>query len=367
MRIGVDGFPYYFKAAGIARYLTAMLTEMVALAPEDEFLIYVPRPVEVPLPPIKNWRLRVVRSSLSARPTLWTQLVLPKALAADGTEVFWAQPTFLPLRLAHRCLRILTIHDLVPYVVPQSMEFRAWLQMRLRLWPIAHAADVVICVSDATAQLAQSYLKLPFKKIKVIREAAAPFFQPVAVSEAKRTVAERFGINQDYMIFVSTIEPRKDHLLLLKALEMVSSAPLLVLVGRVGWRCGKILREIRRFEEKGRVRYLGRVDDEMLPALYSAARLAVYPSRYEGFGLPVLEAMACGCPVLASDSSSLPEVGGEAAEYFRSSDANDLAQKLRWLISAEEMLKRMAVEGVKRAGQFSFRKAAEEFLSLKKS
>lgn len=367
MRIGVDGFPYYFKGAGIARYLTAMLTEMVVLAPQDEFLIYAPAPVEVPLPPTHNCRLRVVRSRLSARPTLWTQLVLPKALAVDGTDVFWAQPTYLPLQLEKKCLRILTIHDLVPYVDPRSMEFRSWLQMRFWLRPIAHAADVVICVSDATARLAQSYLKLRPEKIKVIKEAAASCFKPVELSKAKCTVAERFGINQDYMIFVSTVEPRKDHLLLLRALEMLGDVPLLVLVGGIGWRCGKILKEIIRFETLGRVRYLGRVNDEMLPALYSAARLSVYPSRYEGFGLPVLEAMACGCPVLASDSFSLPEVGGEAAAYFRTGDANDLAQKLWRLISDEDRLKRMAVEGVKRAGQFSFGKAAEEFLSLIKA
>lgn len=367
MRIGVDGFPYIFKGAGIARYLTAMLDEMVVLAPEDEFLIYAPVPVEVPLRPAGNWRLRVVESRLSARPTLWTQTILPKALAADGTDVFWAQPTYLPLKLQSNCLRILTVHDLVPYVAPWSMEFRCLLQMRLRLGRIARAAELVVCVSDATAKLAQRYLKLNPEKIKVIKEAAAPVFQPVEMSEAKRLVSERFGVEGDYIIFVSTIEPRKDHLLLLKALEMVPSAPLLVLVGGIGWRCGKILREIKRVEAKGRVRYLGRVEDEQLRALYSAARLSVYPSRYEGFGLPMLEAMACGCPVLASDSSSLPEVGGEAAEYFHTGDAHDLARKLQDLLADEDRLKTMAAQGVVRARQFSFRKSAAEFLELIKT
>ncbi|MGQ9678244.1 MAG: glycosyltransferase family 4 protein [bacterium] len=367
MRIGVDGFPYYFKAAGIARYLTAMLTEMFGLAPEVEFLIYVPAPVEVPLPANNNWHLRVVKSLLSARPALWTQLALPGALAVDGTDVFWGQPLILPLRLKKRCLRILTIHDLVPYVDPGSMKFQSWLQMRLRLRPIAHAADLVICVSETTARLAQTFLRLPQEKIRVIKEAAAPFFKPVELFEAKRTVVERFGISDDYMIFVSTVEPRKEHLLLLKALEMVGDAPLLVLVGGIGWRCGKILREIRRFEDRGRVRYLGRVDDEMLPALYSAARLSVYPSRYEGFGLPVLEAMACGCPVLASDSSSLPEIGGEAAEYFRTGDVEDLARKLRLLIGDKNRLQAMTVRGFQQVERFSFRIAAREFLTLIKS
>jgi glycosyltransferase involved in cell wall biosynthesis len=306
----------------------------------------------------------VVKSVLSKRPTLWTQIVLPKALAADGIEAFWAQPTYLPLAMASKCFRILTVHDLVPYVAPWSMELRCLLQMRLRLGRIARAAELVVCVSDATAKLAQRYLKLNPEKIKVIKEAAAPVFYPIELSEAKRLVAERFGIDGDYIIFVSTIEPRKDHLLLLKALEMVPDAPLLVLVGGIGWRCGRILKEIKRFEKQGRVLYLGRVDDEQLRLLYSGARLAVYPSRYEGFGLPVLEAMACGCPVLASDSSSLPEVGGEAADYFRTGDAFDLARKLRDLLHDEERLRLMARQGVQRARQFSFRESAKEFLEL---
>jgi len=364
MRIGIDGFPYIFKGAGVARYVTAMLNEMVVLAPEDDFLIYAPMPVEIPLPPAANWRLRVVKSVLSQRPTLWTQIVLPKALAADGIDVFWAQPTYLPLAMASKCFRVLTVHDLVPYVAPWSMELRCLLQMRLRLGRIARAAELVVCVSDATAKLAQRYLKLNPEKIKVIKEAAAPVFYPIELSEAKRWVAERFGLDDDYIIFVSTIEPRKDHLLLLKALVMVPDAPLLVLVGGIGWRCGRILKEIKRFEKQGRVRYLGRVDDEQLRLLYSGARLAVYPSRYEGFGLPVLEAMACGCPVLASDSSSLPEVGGEAADYFRTGDAFDLARKLRDLLNDGERLRLMARQGVQRARQFSFRKSAKEFLEI---
>jgi alpha-1,3-rhamnosyl/mannosyltransferase len=117
-------------------------------------------------------------------------------------------------------------------------------------------------------------------------------------------------------------------------------------------------------EEAGRVRYLGRVDDEWLPALYSAARLSVYPSLYEGFGLPVLEAMSCGCPVLCSWSSSLPEVGGSAARYFRTGDSEDLACKLAALLSDDKQLAAMSAAGLARAEQFSFRQAAQEVLGI---
>ena len=173
-----------------------------------------------------------------------------------------------------------------------------------------------------------------------------------------------FGLARDYVLFVSTIEPRKDHLTLLRAIARVPHAPLLVLAGGVGWRCNSILREIRVAEDAGRVKYVGRVDDDWLPALYSAATISVYPSVDEGFGLPVLEAMSCGCPVLCSDSSSLPEVGGDAACYFRTGDSEDLARRLTELLGDGDRLDAMSAAGLNQANRFSFRSAAEEILGI---
>jgi glycosyltransferase involved in cell wall biosynthesis len=236
--------------------------------------------------------------------------------------------------------------------------------MRFQLAAMARAADVVVADSRATANLAHRYLGVRKNCLRVVHAAAQSGFRPVPKEEARAAVAGRFGLPRDYLLAVGTIEPRKEHLTLMRALQAVPEAPLLVLVGGIGWKCRPILAQIRKQEAAGRVRYVGRVDDEWLPALYSAARLSVYPSLYEGFGLPVLEAMACGCPVLCSDSSSLPEVGGNAAAYFRTGDGSDLARKLRSLLSDEDRLTAMSVAGFARAGQFSFRRAAQEVLDI---
>jgi alpha-1,3-rhamnosyl/mannosyltransferase len=124
------------------------------------------------------------------------------------------------------------------------------------------------------------------------------------------------------------------------------------------------MEQIRAQEKVGKVRYLGRVEDEWLPALYAAAKLSVYPSLYEGFGLPVLEAMACGCPVLCSDSSSLPEVGGTAARYFRTGDVVSLSARLKELLDSQTDLDALSEAGLARAGVFSFRRAAEQLLEI---
>ncbi|MEO0005481.1 MAG: glycosyltransferase family 1 protein [candidate division WOR-3 bacterium] len=363
MRIGVDGISFAFEFTGVGRYLLSMLQELVQVVSADEVIIYSPKPIDLCLPG-SNYRIRTVPNLLSRRPTLWTQFILPGLLKEDKIDVFWAQPTNLPLRLKHPCRRVLTLHDLVPYIAPESMQLRALLRMRLLLKPVANAADVVVCVSEFTARMAESFLRVNGKKIRVVKEAAAFGFKPLPKETARAIVRERFHLDGDYLIFVSTIEPRKDHPTLFKALRLVPEAPLLVLVGSRGWRSKGVFQEIGRLEKEGRVRYLGKVADEDLRALYSAALLAVYPSRYEGFGLPVLEAMACGCPVLSSDSSSLPEVGGEAAEYFRSGDHEDLAKRLRGLLRNEERLKEMVRQGFDNVNKFSFRKAAEELVKI---
>lgn len=363
MRVGIDALPFAFERTGIARYLSNMLDEMMVLDPGIEFLLYTPIPISVPLK-AGNWKVRETPDRLSIRPSIWAQRTLPGLLAVDKADAFWGQPTNLPLRREHCCFRVLTVHDLVPYVLPASMHFRGLLRMRIMLRLVARAAECVIAVSNATAMQARRYLGVKPERLRVVPEAAARMFRPVPKQEARAVVEREMGLSVPYIVFVSTIEPRKDHLTLLEAVRSVRGAPLLVLVGGVGWRCRSILASIRAEEASGRVRYLGRVDDRHLPALYSAAEFAVYPSLYEGFGLPVLEAMACGCPVVASDSSSLPEVGGKAARYFKAGDSCGLAKVIQELCSSSSTLAAMSTAGLSRAREFSFRKAAAETLNI---
>jgi len=363
MRVGIDAVPFAYEQTGIWRYLGSVLEEMQALDASVEYVLYSPLPVVVPLRK-GNWRVRTASRSLAQRPSIWMQAILPSLLATDKVDAFWGQPTNLPICMRHRCFRVLTIHDLVPYVRPESMRFRTWLRMRLLLGPAARAADAVIAVSQATADLAFRYLGIEMDRLHVVYEAAHSAFRPVPTDQARAAVSAEFGLPPRYILCVCTIEPRKDHLTLLRALAAVPHAPLLVLAGGMGWRCEHIMAQIRAHEQVGRVRYLGRVDDAWLSVLYSGAVLSVYPSLYEGFGLPVLEAMSCGCPVLCSDSSSLPEVGGAAARYFRTGDAMALSAGLRELLDSQSVLDAMSEAGLARARLFSFRRAAQQLLEI---
>jgi glycosyltransferase involved in cell wall biosynthesis len=340
-----------------------MLANMMTVVPEIEFWLYSQRPLEVPLPR-GNWRVRLdARSAWTPYP-LWLQQHCPSLLATDRVDAFWGQNHMLPLKLRHSCFRLLTVHDLTAVLFPHTMSRVSRLTSRVYFRNAVRAADWVLADSQATARLARTYLGAQTSRTTVIYPGCSSGITPVPKAQARALVSSKFGLPSDYLLTVGNIEPRKAHVSLLSALDVLPGAPVLVIAGSLGWRCRRILNEIDRYERTGRVRFLGRVDDADLAGLYSAAVLMVYPSFYEGFGLPVLEAMTCGCPVLCSWSSSLTEVGGVAARYFRPHDVADLARRLSMLLNDDSLLAGMRTRGVEQAAHFSYDKAARELVGL---
>jgi glycosyltransferase involved in cell wall biosynthesis len=363
LRIGVEATAYNRARTGIARYLDCMIKEMLSLDPAVEFLFYAPRHADILIAP-GRWRLREGSGTTSAISNLWVQTQVPMWIAEDRLTVFWGQNHMLPLYLRRPCFRLLTVHDVAPFACPSTLKFRSMLTRRFLSTRACRAADAVVADSDATARSLIRVLGISQKKVRRVYLGIDQRFRPVPARIAQQVAMGKYRLPADYLLTVGTIEPRKDHRVLLDALKLMPDAPPLAIVGRVGWKAGDIVRRIVMMEKMGRVRHLDQVDDSDLPALYSAAKALVLPSSYEGFGLPVLEAMACGCPVLCSWSSSLPEVGGRAVRYFRTGDSGDLAGRLSILLSDEELRTAMSAAGLARAKQFSFRSAAEQVLGI---
>ncbi|MEO0073537.1 MAG: glycosyltransferase family 1 protein [candidate division WOR-3 bacterium] len=362
MRVGVEVVMLSAPRAGVARYLVNMLSWMMRINPGIEFVLYSPGPVELMLPE-GRWRLHADRNRQGRVANLWVQCRLPQLLAADRVSIFWGQNHFLPLRLQHHCRRILTVHDITALLFPQTMHPRSRLGAAVFLRKAVKLADRVVAVSKKTASLLELFLGAR-ERVSVIYPGRAEVFQPVERQQAQRAVAARYALPEQFLLTVGTIEPRKNYGLLLRALAEMPDMPLLVLVGQPGWRCESIVSELRAWEKKGRVRILTGVEDEDLRLIYGAAILTVIPSLYEGFGSPVVEAMACGCPVLCSWTASLPEVGGRAARYFRSNDVTDLVGKLKALLASPAVLEQMREDGLKQAQSFSYEQAARQMLDL---
>jgi len=265
---------------------------------------------------------------------------------------------------------VITIHDLAFLIYPDrnftSPEFTKNGMSRMR--KLAKRADMIIAVSQNTKHDIEDVLGVSGEKIRVVYEAAETRFMPIGEAAVLSIVRQRYHLPERFILFVGTMEPRKNIPLLLNSYQSLKETRKikhkLVLAGRLGWSYENIFLLLNELGLKEDVILPGHIAREDLPALYNLADLFVYPSFYEGFGLPPLEAMACGTPVIASRSSCFPEILGEAAILIDPKDANELSEKMYLMINDHALSSRYAEQGIKRAAQFSWEQVARETIQV---
>ncbi len=297
--------------------------------------------------------------------TLWMQLSLPAALRRLGVPLCHFTNYLAPL--VSPCPYIVTIHDM-------SLFKHGSMHTRRSLWSVrsllpfgARRAAAVVAVSESAKLDIVAELAVSADKVEVIHEAAARMFKPLDAPEDRLRVVAAYDLDTPYILSVGTIQPRKNLLRLLEAYARLVKAgrpEQLALVGQLGWKYRSLLNEIERLHLKERVRLTGYVPDSDTPAIYYAARALAFPSLYEGFGLPILEAMACGTPVLTSNCSSMPEVAGGAALLVDPLSTDSIEDGLRRILGDEALRERLRSDGLARAAQFSWTRAAEETVRL---
>ncbi len=263
--------------------------------------------------------------------------------------------------------RIVTLHDAFAYVYPEThnrldnWRYRSMLPRALR------NADMVLTDSDHSRRDLMRYLALPDANLQVIPLGVDPRFQPLADGEVRRAVLSRYGITRPYLLYLGGINARKNIAQLFTAYARIRKRHpdlLLVVGGKRQWRTGEIDAAFRRLDLASHVHFTGYVADADLPALYSAAELFVFPSLYEGFGLPPLEAMACGTPVVTSNVSSLPEAVGDAALTVDPYDVGELVLAIDRLLTDEMLRADLRRRGMERASRFTWARTARETLAI---
>jgi glycosyltransferase involved in cell wall biosynthesis len=269
----------------------------------------------------------------------------------------------LPL---HAVPTVLTVHDLIFRHLPQYHKplNRWYLNLTMPLY--CRRATRIITISEASRRdLVEAY-KLPPEKINVIYEAADVRFRPQSAVAVALALA-RYDLPSRYLLFVGTIEPRKNLTRLLVAFEKVYAQGLtdaLVIVGKQGWLYDGFFAALERSPARSAVIMPGYVADADLPIIYAGAQVLLLPSLYEGFGLPILEAMSCGTPVICSNTSSLPEVAGDAARLVDPKSANTIAEALEQVLTNPNLQGEMRERGLAQARRFSWERAAQETLAL---
>jgi glycosyltransferase involved in cell wall biosynthesis len=291
---------------------------------------------------------------------LWQQLLLPRRLARGDVDLFWSPLITLPLRCPVPA--VATVHDLTALLMPESHRLKVRASLIPFLGPSFESARRLVAVSRATAADLAFHFPHCAAKVRVVYNGVDPDFRPGCPDEIAASRAELGAPADGFVLYAGTLEPRKNVGALLDAWEALDDGdprtPPLVLAGPYGWGSRGLVRRIERLAGRRSVRYLGRLPRPALVRLVQAARLFVYPSLYEGFGLPAAEALACGVPVVACRTSSLPEVVGEAGLLVEPGDTGALAAAIERLLADGGLAAELGRRAVPQAARFRWQDAA---------
>lgn len=362
MLIGIDASRAVLaRRTGTERYALEITRALIEAAPDDRFMLYFNQPPPPGLLPRSDRvRWRVIPS-----PRLWTIGRLSLEMATRPPDILFVPAHSLPP--IQPPATVATIHDLGYLHFPgEHPAPTRWLRRLSNRWS-ARRATRVVAISGATRADLVRYEGVPAHRITVVHHGHAPWFAPVHDAPRMEAMRARLRLDAPYFLFIGTLQPRKNLERLLAAFDRVADDRprlLLALVGAAGWQPDRLRAALARVRARERVRLLGYVDDPDLPPLLSGSLGLAFLSLYEGFGLPALEAMACATPVLTSNTSSLPEVVGDAALLVDPLDVGAIADGLRLLADDADLRRVLGERGLARAAGFTWQRAAAETLAV---
>lgn len=368
MNIAIDAFPLTERAtSGIPNYVKRLLLDLTANDKTNRYFFYSKNSFGWPRKSNIFMRCGSSTKGLSGSfvNTLWLFAGGVRMMKKDGAGIFCGTRQMLPPYLPSRVKKVLMVYDLVWHYYPETMDWYNRLVAKLIFRKSITKADHIITISEATANALGKILNVSRDRI-TIAYPAADGYQPLDKSASLEYISQKYGVNKKYVLTVSTVEPRKNLVTLLNVFaELKSSDFQLLIAGASGWKTSAIYSKYNELGlSENEVKFLGYVPDEDMNRLYSGARLFVFPSVYEGFGIPPLEAMASGTPVIVSNSSSLPEVVGDAGVLLDPYDADAWSATISVIMSDVSMQDEMIEKGIKRAGVFSWESSALKTLMV---
>lgn len=369
MRICIDISPAAHRKAGLGRHARELAERAHRLDANNAYSLFTYQPSRGEIPaslahlpaytvpwPAKPWRMSVLLAHYAR---------VPQDRLVPGADLFHGTDHLLPY--FRRVRTVFTLHDLIPLLFPEfHLPLNRWF-LSLMFPQFLRRADAIIAVSECTQRDAIRIYGVPEEKITVIYNGVDARFRPVRDAETRHRVRAAYGLPEAYILYVGTIEPRKNLVRLLDAFHALQKEGYphkLVIVGAKGWLYRPVFDKIAALGLQDQVILPGYIADEDLPALYSGAALFVFPSLYEGFGIPPLEAMACGVPTVVADTSSLPEVVGDAALRVPPTDTAALKAAMNRLLDDAVFAQELAARGPERARLFTWDTAAAQLITV---
>jgi len=350
MNIAIDTQTTLGQKSGFGFYVKNLVENLSKVGLKNEYLLISPRSKKDLSTPERWW---------------WDQVGFPRQARKERVDLIH-QPCF-SAPVFYKGKIVVTCHDLISVFFPQNLPLFSRL-FYSRWMPYSYrAADIIIASSEHTKKDIISLLKIPEEKITVIHLAASKDFRPIRQSKKIKKVQRRYKTSPDYILHVSTIEPRKNLPFLVRAFALARREGIdsnLVITGKKGWYYDDLFRLVTDLHLEKKVIFTGYVADDDMPALYSGAKAFVFPSLYEGFGLPPLEAMACGTPVVSSTTSSMPEVIDQAGILISPHDEMLWAKSIVKVLKDKGLAKTMSGWGPRQAKKFSWEETARKTIEV---
>lgn len=364
MRIGFDATPISPGKSGIGYHVEFLVRALAELEGVEEILLFSNRRPAFDGPPPA--RTRWIERGIFPKRAPWMHLILPRLIAREKPDLVHYVNFNAPVLHPHRF--VVTFHDMVLYRHPEFFTWKKRILTRSLMPHVARRAAAIITVTEAMRAEIGAILGIPLEKISVVPPAPGAIFEPVTDPDRRSEVARRHGLDGPYILSVATLEPRKNLAGLLRAFDLLISRTnlphRLAVAGGKGWMYTPVLETMRSLQHADRVRLLDYVALSDLPALYSGADLMVFPSFYEGFGMPPVEAMRCGTPVVVSDIPALREVTGDASVGVDPRSIESIADGIDRVLADPALAERMRARGAQIAGRYTWARAARLSLEV---
>jgi len=364
MRIAINTLAMKSKLHGVGNYIKNLVRSLSRRDAENDYLLFASKENISHLKGLPaNFQI-VLAPAGPAKKIFWEQSILPAKLKKYSVDLYHGPAFAVPF--IKTCPQVVTIHDASFTLTPERHPLYRRLYYRATVPAVMRNADAIITVSQSTKSDLLQLASIPPEKILAVPLGVDPRFRPVGNQNQLFSLRQKYRLPRPFVLFVGMIEPRKNLQLLIDSYLSGHFFDRfdLVLAGSLGWDYSQLLQKIDASGKRKHIRLPGYVEDADLPALYAAAEVFVYPSIYEGFGLPVLESMACGTPVITSSVSSLPEVAGDAALLVDPRDAAALTSALQKLLADKSLRDEFALRGLDRAASFTWDQTAQKTLSV---
>ncbi|MBA4318284.1 MAG: glycosyltransferase family 1 protein [Flavobacterium sp.] len=367
MKIGIITDIIDDNAAGLGTYARNLVENIVKIDMENKYVLVHNRESNDSV--YKRRDEIIIPTKKDSLRRGWRKIFkMPKILEKSSLELVHEPVQLGPFFLKSRFKKVITIADLVPLRFSKTQPLVSQIAHKIGLPLMIRKVDAIIAISENTKRDLIEFFNLDEKIIHVIYLGANEIFRKIDNKEEIKRFKQKHDINYPFLLFVGTLEPRKNIENIIRALDLLKKDKFtgkLIIIGKKGWKYESIFNIIKLLRIENDVKILSNISDAELVFFYNCTELLMYPSLYEGFGLPILEAMSCGCPVLTSGISSMPEVGGLAAVYIKNpTNSKEIAEKAMEIIKDDKLRENMISEGFIQAKKFSWKKCAEETVAV---